>query len=271
MLRLENVTFSYEKGKDIIKDISLKIEKGKKIVFLGENGSGKSTLFLIMNGLYKPEKGNLYFEGEKINYKKKELDNLRQKVGIVFQDPDIQIFAPTVIQEIAFGLKNLGYSDDKIEEYAKMAMREVDIENLRETPCHYLSYGQKKRVSIASIIAMMPEILILDEPLAWLDPKNKKRVLEILLNLSKEGKTMVVSTHDVNFAYDFADYVFILRDGKIVKSGNKKEIFNDFDFLKEANLDVPTIVKMYSYLKKDNNLDFDEFINSYNDFLKENF
>ena len=131
MLKLEDVVFSYEKGTEIIKGININIEEGKKIVFLGENGSGKSTLFLLMNGLLKPEKGNLYFKGEKIGYKKKELDKLREKVGIVFQDPEIQIFAPTVMQEVAFGLQNLGYSSDETEERALEAMRALEIENLR--------------------------------------------------------------------------------------------------------------------------------------------
>jgi cobalt/nickel transport system ATP-binding protein len=271
MLRLEDVVFSYEKGTEIIKGINIEIEEGKKIVFLGENGSGKSTLFLIMNGLLKPEKGNMYFKGKKVEYKRKELDKLREKVGIVFQDPEIQIFAPTVMQEVAFGLKNLGYSSEKTEERALEAMRAIEIENLKDTPCHHLSYGQKKRVAIASITAMKPEILILDEPLAWLDPKNKKRILEILLNFSKEGKTMVVSTHDVNFAYDFADYIFVLRDGKVLKSGDKKEVFSDFEFLKKANLDVPTVLKMYSYLKGTIDEDFDSFLMNYHRFLEENF
>ena len=271
MLKLEDVVFSYEKGTEIIKGININIEEGKKIVFLGENGSGKSTLFLLMNGLLKPEKGNLYFKGEKIGYKKKELDKLREKVGIVFQDPEIQIFAPTVMQEVAFGLQNLGYSSDETEERALEAMRALEIENLRDIPCHHLSYGQKKRVAIASITAMKPEILILDEPLAWLDPKNKKRILEILLNFSKEGKTMIVSTHDVNFAYDFADYIFVLRDGQLLKSGDKKEVFSDFEFLKNANLDVPVVLKMYSHLKDSLNTDFDSFLEGYNRFLKENF
>lgn len=271
MLKLEDISFSYEKGTEIIKGIDIKIEEGKKIVFLGENGSGKSTLFLIMNGLLEPQKGSLYFKGEKIKYKKKELDKLREKVGIVFQDPEIQIFAPTVMQEIAFGLKNLGYSSEKTEERALDAMKTLDIENLKNTPCHHLSYGQKKRVAIASITAMKPEILILDEPLAWLDPKNKKRILEILLNFSAEGKTMVVSTHDVNFAYDFADYIFVLRDGKVIKSGDKKEVFSDFEFLKNANLDVPVVLKMYNYLKDTVKTDFDTFFTNYNRFLEENF
>ena len=115
MLRLENITFSYDKETEALKDVSLNIEKGKKTLFLGENGSGKSTLFLIMNGLLQAQKGNIYFEGEKIVYRKKDLENLRKKVGIIFQDPEIQIFAPLVFQEVAYGPENLGYSKEKVE------------------------------------------------------------------------------------------------------------------------------------------------------------
>ena len=231
MLRLENITFSYDEETEALKDVTLNIEKGKKTLFLGENGSGKSTLFLIMNGLLKAQKGNVYFEGGKIKHKKKDLEELRRKVGIIFQDPEIQIFAPLVFQEVAYGPENLGYSPEKVEEKVNRAMKEINIEDLKDRPCHHLSYGQKKRVSIAAITAMEPELLILDEPTAWLDSKNTKRVSEILDNFSKAGKTMVVSTHDTDFAYEFADYIYVLDKGKIVRQGNRDEIFEDFSKL----------------------------------------
>ena len=264
MLRLENITFSYDDETEALKDVTLNIEKGKKTLFLGENGSGKSTLFLIMNGLLKAQKGNVYFEGEKIKHKKKELEELRRKVGIIFQDPEIQIFAPLVFQEVAYGPENLGYSPEKVEESVNRAMKEINIEDLKDRPCHHLSYGQKKRVSIAAITAMEPELLILDEPTAWLDSKNTKRVSEILDNFSKAGKTMVVSTHDTDFAYEFADYIYVLDKGKIVRQGNRDEVFEDFEFLKKLNLNIPNILKIKSYLKYKN---LDE--NEYYKFLEE--
>ena len=233
MLRLENITFSYDKETEALKDITLNIEKGRKTLFLGENGSGKSTLFLIMNGLLKAQKGNIYFEEKKIEHKKKNLEELRKKVGIIFQDPEIQIFAPLVFQEVAYGPENLGYSEEKVEENVNRAMKEINIEDLKDRPCHHLSYGQKKRVSIAAITAMEPELLILDEPTAWLDSKNTKRVSEILDNFSEAGKTLVVSTHDTDFAYEFADYIYVLDKGKIVRQGSRDEVFEDFEFLKK--------------------------------------
>ena len=224
MLKLENITFSYDNETEALKNVTLNIEKGKKTLFLGENGSGKSTLFLIMNGLLKAQKGDIYFEGEKVKYKKKNLEELRRKVGIIFQDPEIQIFAPLVFQEVAYGPENLGYSEEKVEENVNRAMKEINIEDLKDRPCHHLSYGQKKRVSIAAITAMEPELLILDEPTAWLDSKNTKRVSEILDNFSEAGKTLVVSTHDTDFAYEFADYIYVLDKGEIIESGTHTKL-----------------------------------------------
>lgn len=252
MLKLENICFSYEKQNKILKNISLDIKKGAKTVFLGENGSGKSTLFFLLNGLLKPDSGEIYFNGEKLKYKKKDLENLRKKVGIVFQDPEVQIFAPTVYQEIAYGLQNLDYSNEKIEEKISEISAELNMKKILEKPCHHLSYGQKKRVTIASILAMEPEILVLDEPTAWLDFKNIKKTLEMIKNLCKREKTLVISTHDIDFAYEVADYIYILNEGKIVKQGTRYEIFDDFNFLKKLNLDVPKILKVKEFLKQKN-------------------
>ena len=252
MLKLENICFSYEKQNKILKNISLDIKKGEKTVFLGENGSGKSTLFFLLNGLLKPDSGEIYFNGEKLKYKKKDLENLRKKVGIVFQDPEVQIFAPTVYQEMAYGLQNLNYSNEKIEEKINEINVELNMKKLLEKPCHHLSYGQKKRVTIASILAMEPEILVLDEPTAWLDFKNIKKTLEMIKKLCKRGKTLVISTHDIDFAYEVADYIYILNEGKIVKHGTRNEIFEDFKFLKKLNLDVPKILKVKEFLKQKN-------------------
>ena len=252
MLKLENICFSYEKQNKILKNISLDIKKGEKTVFLGENGSGKSTLFFLLNGLLKPDSGEIYFNGEKLKYKKKDLENLRKKVGIVFQDPEVQIFAPTVYQEIAYGLQNLDYSNEKIEQKISEISAELNMKKLLEKPCHHLSYGQKKRVTIASILAMEPEILVLDEPTAWLDFKYIKKTFEMIKNLFKRGKTLVISTHDIDFAYEVADYIYILNEGKIVKYGTRYEIFEDFNFLKKLNLDVPKILKVKEFLKQKN-------------------
>ena len=226
MLKLENITFSYDNETEALKNVTLNIEKGKKTLFLGENGSGKSTLFLIMNGLLKAQKGDIYFEGKKVKYKKKDLEELRRKVGIIFQDPEIQIFAPLVFQEVAYGPENLGYSEEKVEENVNRAMKEINIEDLKDRPCHHLSYGQKKRVSIAAITAMEPELLILDEPTAWLDSKNTKRVSEIL----EEVPAIVNKKDCIKFENFARDITFENVDFKY-KDSNEK-------ILKNINLDV---------------------------------
>lgn len=264
MVKLENVYFSYEGNTEILKNISLEIRKGKKTVFLGENGSGKSTLFMIMNGLLKADRGNVYLQGEKVIYRKKNLEMLRRKVGIVFQDPEIQIFAPTVFQEVSYGPGNLGYTKERIEEVVNSVLGDMDIEELKDKPCHHLSYGQKKRVSIASVMAMSPEVLILDEPTAWLDPGNIVKMTAILERLNSGGKTIVISTHDIDFAYEIADYIYILHKGEILREGEKEEVFSDFEFIRRANLNIPGILKFRSYLKE-RNID----MNDYYTFLKE--
>ena len=253
MLKLENICFSYDNKNTVLHDISLEIPKGKRIVFLGENGSGKSTLFLIMNGVMKANKGNIYLNEEKISYNEKSLNKLREKVGIIFQDPDTQIFAPTVFQEVAYGLENLGYSREVIEEKVNETLKSLELEYLSDRPCHHLSYGQKKRVSIAGIVTMEPDILILDEPTVWLDIKNVKKVKKILEKLYQKGKTTIISTHEIEFAYEMGDY-------KIVKQGTKYEIFADYEFLKNINLDIPLKYKFEKFLKE-KNIDIEEFYN----------
>lgn len=249
MFRLENVDFSYEKGEKVLKNINLDIEKGKKIVFLGENGSGKSTLFLIMNGLLKIDSGNIFLEGRKITYSRKMLSELRKKVGIVFQDPEIQIFAPTVYQEMAYGLQNLNFSEEETEKRIMEISKELGIEKLLEKPCHHLSYGQKKRITLASIIVMEPEIMILDEPTAWLDTRNTEKIMEILNYLHEKNRTLIISTHDIDFAYRIADYIFVLSNGEIVEKGTRDEIFHDFGFLRKMKLNMPEILKIKYFLE----------------------
>lgn len=266
MLKLENICFSYDKGMEVLKNISLEIEKGKRIVFLGENGSGKSTLFLIMNGVLQAKGGNIYLYGEKLKYNKKSLNMLRKNVGIIFQDPDTQIFAPTVFQEFAYGLENLGYDRNTVESRVKETLKELELEHLGDRPCHHLSYGQKKRVSIGSIVAMEPEILILDEPTVWLDIKNVRNIKKIMKKLHEKGKTLVISTHEIEFAYEMGDYIYIMDKGEIVKEGTRDDIFKDIDFLKKLNLDVPNIYKVKEFLRE-KNIDISE----YEKYIKEKF
>ncbi len=204
---------------DILKGVNFKAERGKITLLLGRNGAGKTTLLLHLNGLLKPIKGEVRIDGKPIRYDKKSLIEVRRKVGFVFQNPDDQIVAPTVWQEIAFGLKNLGMDDDEIEIKVKKALEWVGLAGFENKLCNLLSGGEKKRVSIASVIVMDPEIVILDEPTSGLDGFGVKNVVEMVKRMKEEGKTLIISTHDMDFAYEIADKFVIMDGGKIIYNG----------------------------------------------------
>ena len=242
ILKLENGDCYYPDGTHALKNVSLEIHSGKKIAVLGANGAGKSTLFLALNGILPLKNGKLFYNGKEIT--KKNMHSLRTKVGIVFQDPDSQIFSADLTQEIAFGPLNLGLEQQEVLKRVEEAMAVTDISDLVEKATHNLSYGQKKRVAIADILAMRPEILILDEPLAWLDPKHAQHTVQLLDKLAEQGKSIVVSTHDVNMAYAFAEYCIVLKHGEIIATGTTDEIFTDTKLLEEAELETPWIIKV---------------------------
>lgn len=248
VLEVENLVFNYPDGTNALDGLSLSIEKGKKIAILGANGAGKSTLFLHLNGILKPKQGNIKFRGEKISYKKKELQNLRKNIGIVFQDPDMQLFSSSVFQEISFGPLNLGLSEIQTRERVDEAMQIMEITDIKDKPTHLLSYGQKKRISIADILAMKPELIIFDEPTVWLDPKHSKEILGFINQINKKGTTVILSTHDVDLAYQWADYIYIFSDGKIIGEGSSEKIFRDNKLLKESDLIKPWIIEVYEKL-----------------------
>jgi cobalt/nickel transport system ATP-binding protein len=248
VLEVENLVFNYPDGTNALDGLSLSIEKGKKIAILGANGAGKSTLFLHLNGILKPKQGNIKFRGKKISYKKKELQNLRKNIGIVFQDPDMQLFSSSVFQEISFGPLNLGLSEIQTRERVDEAMQIMEITDIKDKPTHLLSYGQKKRISIADILAMKPELIIFDEPTVWLDPKHSKEILGFINQINKKGTTVILSTHDVDLAYQWADYIYIFSDGKIIGEGSSEKIFRDNKLLKESDLIKPWIIEVYEKL-----------------------
>ncbi|MFA8436038.1 MAG: energy-coupling factor ABC transporter ATP-binding protein [Marinifilaceae bacterium] len=244
ILQLENISFHYPDGTQAIHQLSCTIKKGEKVVLLGENGCGKSTLFQLLNGLRKPQKGSYHFNGEEIRYNRKDCKKLLHNIGIVFQDPDVQIFAADVMQEISFGPKNMGYPNEKVRQLVLQAMEQTNILSLKEKPTHFLSYGQKKRVAIADILAMDTEIIIMDEPLAWLDMRHKKKMLNILNQLNQEGKTLIVSTHDPNFAYEWADTIHIMHQGAILEHGTPEHVFSNKEILSKAGLELPLIFEL---------------------------
>jgi len=250
ILEAENVSYCYPDGTQALKGISLKIQKGKKTVFLGSNGAGKSTLFLHFNGILKPQAGTVRFAGQEVRYDKTTLLELRKKVGIVFQDPDSQLFSASVYQEISFGPLNFGLPEAEVRKRVEKAMAATGITELRDKPTHMLSYGQKKRVSIADILAVEPLVLICDEPIAWLDPKHAKQTVKLFDRINRGGTTFILSTHDVDLAYSWADYVFVMSDGRVIGEGKPAEVLRDEILIRKANLDKPLLVELYEALVK---------------------
>lgn len=249
-LSTENLSFTYPDGTQALKNINIEIEKGEKVAIIGPNGAGKSTLFSHFNGLTEPTSGYVKIEGKAISFEKDELLKVRQKVGIVFQDPNDQLFAPTVKEDIAFGPMNLGLSYGEVEKRVEDALKMVGMENYEDKTPHHLSGGQQKRIAIAGIIAMKPEIMILDEPTAGLDPDGVEKVLNIMNQLNKEGMTLIISSHDIDMISKYADKIFILYNGEIIESGNKNKIFSDMELLKKAHLRTPITTEILYNLKE---------------------
>lgn len=248
IIKVENCYFSYEDGTKAVNGMNFSIQQGEKIAFLGANGSGKSTIFLCLNGILKPQKGKIYFEGAPIDYSRKGLLNLRSQVGIVFQEPDNQLFSASVYQEISFGILNLGVEEDKAKEEVEAVIEELEITGFRHKPTHCLSGGQKKQVSIADILVMKPKVILLDEPVSALDPKHTKMVQERIDSFSEKGITVIVSTHDMNYALSWADRVIIFKDGQVTTDEKPEIVFQDKELMERTNLQLPDVVQLYQSL-----------------------
>ena len=255
-LETKDLSYTYHDGTQALKKVNIKIKKGEKIAIMGPNGAGKSTLFSHFNGLNEHTSGHVEIDGEKIVFERDELLKVRQKVGIVFQDPNDQLFAPTVKEDVAFGPMNLGLDYDEIEKRIKESLEMVGMAGFEEKTPHHLSGGQQKRVAIAGIIAMRPEIMILDEPTAGLDPEGVDKVLNILNNLNKEGMSIVISSHDIEMVNQFADKIFVLYDGEIIAEGDRHQIFSDKELLRKAHLKAPVTTEIL-YKLKESGLDVD--------------
>lgn len=182
--------------------------------------------------------------------------NVRQKVGIVFQNPDDQLFAPTIEEDVAFGPLNLGLSQEETKQRVTDALEKVGMSGFEKKPPHHLSGGQKKRVAIAGILAMQPAVMVLDEPTSGLDPKGASKILKLLYELNEEGMTIVISTHDVDLVPIYSDKVFLIKKGQIIKEGNPEEVFSDVKTIRSANLRLPRIAHLAEILDKEDNIDF---------------
>jgi cobalt transport protein ATP-binding subunit len=247
VISVKNLKFSYPAGVKAIKDVSLEIKKGERIALLGPNGSGKSTLILLIAGLLSPEKGEITVLGEDTS--SKSFQKLRQKIGIVFQDPDDQLFNQSVIEDVAYGPKNLRQPAEVIEERCSHILEDIGISHLKNRPPHRLSFGEKKKVSLATALVLKPELLILDEPTANLDLVSRRGLIDMLNELNAEGTTIVVSTHDVEALPELADRVIVMSHGSLLGGGEMHNVLQDVALLQSAGLELPSIARLFTRLK----------------------
>lgn len=253
----ENVKFSYPADPDstespelILKDVSLKIKKGEFVAVLGHNGSGKSTIAKHFNAILVPNEGKVYSNGIDTADETKIFD-IRQHIGMVFQNPDNQIVATIVEEDVAFALENMGVPQQEMRERVDDALRSVKMYEYREHSPSQLSGGQKQRVAIAGIIAMRPDCIVMDEPTAMLDPVGRREVMKTIRRLNKEHKiTIVLITHYMDEAA-LADRIIVMDSGKIVKEGVPKDVFSGVDKMKSLGLDVPQVTELMYLMKKD--------------------
>lgn len=253
ILKAENLEFSYEGSKTPALDgLSLELVRGSRTAFIGSNGSGKSTFFLCCNGIHRPSSGVLYYNGKPVDYSRKGLLDLRKKVGIVFQDPDNQLFSASVYQEISFGILNLGVSKEQAKEAVERIMEEMDITAFRDKPVHALSGGQKKLVSIADVLVMEPEIVIMDEPTSALDPRHAELVNRAVDKMTAKGITVLMATHDVDYALSWADEAVVFHKGTVLRQGPPSEVFADKKLLSETNLVQPSVIRLFESLRRKN-------------------
>ncbi|TJX13533.1 ATP-binding cassette domain-containing protein [Tissierella creatinini] len=248
MIKVESLEFKYEDGTIALKNINIDLDKGRVVGVIGANGSGKSTLFLNILAILKPSKGVIKYNGEPIKYDKKSLREYRKEVTMVFQDPDKQLFYSKVYDDMAFVLRNLHFSEEEIEKRIHVILEKVKATDLEQKPTHFLSYGQKKRISIGGALIMDSKVLLLDEPTSGLDPKMSKEVKHIIKELSYEKK-LVVSSHDMDFIYECCDYIYVISNGRVLGEGKPEEVFLKANILKEAGLDKPWLVKIHENLK----------------------
>ncbi|MFO7983935.1 MAG: ATP-binding cassette domain-containing protein [Desulfuromonadales bacterium] len=253
MLKTENLHYTYEDGTPALAGIDLEIGRGEFLAMLGSNGSGKTTLIKHLNGLLRPTLGRVLLKDKPIE--RLEDREVFSRIGIVFQDPNDQLFASTVEEDVAFGPTNMGLEPDQVKERVHKALHMVNMQDLARKGVHALSHGQKKCICIAGILAMKPEVIILDEPTAGLDPMGVHTLMHLLEDLNKkEGITMIMATHMVDLVPLFMSRIAILSKGKVLRYGTPEEVFGDRDALEKARLHLPLIAELMHLLKTSDHL-----------------
>lgn len=256
-IQLSNVTHTYSEGSAFqataIRNVNLTIEDGEFIAVIGHTGSGKSTLVQHLNGLLKPTEGQILIDGEDLNGEKTNRRRIRQKVGLVFQYPEYQLFEETIAKDIAFGPKNLGLSDEEIDQRVRRAMAHVhlDYDKYAQRSPFELSGGQMRRVAIAGVLAMEPKVLILDEPTAGLDPRGRDRILSMVQELHAQGGvTVIMVSHSMDDVARLATRLVVMSKGEVVATGTPSEIFRQGDMMERVHLGVPEAAKLCAALRQ---------------------
>lgn len=258
ILEAQQLHYKYGDGTHALKGLNLEIKTGRTTAVLGGNGSGKSTLFLALNGIYKPTGGKVLYKGTALDYSRKGLKELRKSVGIVFQDSDSQLFSASVVRDISFGAVNMKLPEEEVRKRVNDAMKMTGITHLKDKPTHCLSFGQKKRAAIAGVLAMQPEVLILDEPTAGLDPMGVSEIMKLLRNIQKElGLSVVIATHDIDIVPLYCDYVYVMDQGSIVMEGVPEEVFGRPEEIRKVYLRLPRIGHLMEILKKKDGFGFE--------------
>lgn len=245
MLKAVNITYKYDDGTLALDNVDINFSKGSVIGIIGSNGAGKTTLFKCLLGILKPSSGSIIYNDKKLSYKKRDLRELRKKVTMLMQDPEKQIFHSNIYDDVAFGLRNLGKDEVEIEKIVRENLNCVNMWELRNKAVQYISYGQKKRVAIAGAMSLNPDLILMDEPTSGLDPSMEDYMKEIINSLKEEGKKVIISSHDMDLIYEICDYVYLLKDGKILSHGDKKEVFLDEASIISSGLKLPWLVKLH--------------------------
>lgn len=249
IIEINDVCFTYPDGTAALDGINFHVRRGEFVGILGANGSGKTTLLKIVNGLLTPARGEVKVDGKNINSVEKDM--LFSKVCTMFQNPDDQLFSPTVSQDIAFGPLNLGLTKEEVDGRVNYALEAVEMLEFSEKTIHHLSFGQKKRICLAGVLAMEPEVILLDEPTSSLDPMGASSIMHLLKDLNrKKGLTFIMSTHSVDMIPLFSDRVVILNGGKVIKDGTPEEVFSDAEVIRVSKLRLPRIGHLFEILKK---------------------
>ena len=257
MLKVEGLRYRYPDGTNALNGVNIDVVKGEFLAILGANGSGKTTLLKHLNGLLKPTVGSIILDGKKLSELKPS--EVFRKVGMVFQDPNDQLLAPSVEEDVAFGPANLNLKYDEIMSRVMNALESVEMEKCAKKTIYSLSYGQRKRICIAGILAMEPEVLILDEPTSGLDPDGVKSVMKLLKDLNeKRGITIIIATNSVDLVSVYMARVIIMDKGKIVKEGTPEEVFTDTKMLEDVKLELPQIAQLMEVLRNRDKLPINE-------------